>query len=435
MWYLSWARCLTDQLKRIRLDGCGTWQIAKILLKCGLLVNLENFEQHAIPCWRLAGDDTNGAGMIAKSKPRVLVFSQRNISHALFHCPHYEFEDVICKIDSAELLVPHADPSSLRYSLAKRAAYRLPVTLDPGIEKFNGKDHYELFFAICGIPSDLLAVDAAIDWRQSCTTSVCLIDEFWIRQIDEYRQFLRILAKFDIVMLYYSQSVKPVGERIHRKCSYLAPGVDALLFNPYPEQPKRAIDLYSIGRRSEITHQKLLQLASNARFFYLHDSIRGSQAINPAQHRTLFANIAKRSRYFIVNPGLIDDPKTRGNQSEIGNRYFEGAASGTIMVGERPQNEEFERLFDWPDALIDMPYDSSEIDLIIQELDRQPERQERIRQNNVAHALLRHDWAYRWDAILKIAGLAPMPQLLERKELLQGLGEAVLEGNMARTSA
>jgi hypothetical protein len=105
------------------------------------------------------------------------------------------------------------------------------------------------------------------------------------------------------------------------------------------------------------------------------------------------------------------------------------------MVGERPQNEEFERLFDWPDALIDMPYDSSEIDLIIQELDRQPERQERIRQNNVAHALLRHDWAYRWDAILKIAGLAPMPQLLERKELLQGLGEAVLEGNMARTSA
>jgi spore maturation protein CgeB len=215
----------------------------------------------------------------------------------------------------------------------------------------------------------------------------------------------------------------------------LAPGVDALLFNPYPEQPKRAIDLYSIGRRSEITHQKLLQLASDARFFYLHDSIRGSQAINPAQHRTLFANIAKRSRYFIVNPGLIDDPKTRGNQSEIGNRYFEGAASGTIMVGERPQNEEFEKLFDWPDALIDMPYDSSEIDWIIQELDRQPERQERIRQNNVAHALLRHDWAYRWGSILQIAGLAPMPQLLERKERLQGLGQAVLEGNMARTSA
>ena len=41
----------------------------------------------------------------------------------------------------------------------------------------------------------------------------------------------------------------------------------------------------------------------------------------------------------------------------MGNRFFEGAASGAIMVGERPNNEEFERLFNWPEAVTQLPYD------------------------------------------------------------------------------
>jgi len=161
--------------------------------------------------------------------------------------------------------------------------------------------------------------------------------------------------------------------------------------------------------------------------FYLHDSIAGDQAINSTEHRALFANIAKRSRYFIVNPGLIDRPDKRGNQIESGNRYFEGAASGTVMVGERPNNGEFEKLFDWPDAVIHLPYDCSDIDAVINEIDRQPERQNRMRRTNVGHALMRHDWVYRWEAVLKIVGLEPMPELSQRKERLRSLAETILQ--------
>jgi hypothetical protein len=113
---------------------------------------------------------------------------------------------------------------------------------------------------------------------------------------------------------------------------------------------------------------------------------------------------------------------------EIGNRYFEGAASGTVMLGERPKNAVFEKLFDWPDAVVHLDYDSSEIDRIINDLDRQPERQERIRRTNVAQSLLRHDWAYRWEAIIKTVGLEPMPQLLDRKKRLQTLAREVSSG-------
>ena len=366
--------------------------------------------------------------LIARARsPRILIFSQRNIfKKALFRCAHYEFEDIISQLDSVELLAPELDLSARRQAIAKRIAFHAPIALNPGIERTRPKAHYDLFLAVCGAPTDLLMVDAVRNWREACKTSICLIDELWVREMAGYRHFLRILEKFDVVMLYYSQSVQALNERIRRKCVFLAPGVDTTLFSPYPAPPKRVVDVYSIGRRSEITHQALLKMASEDGLFYLHDSIAGDQAIHSSQHRALFANVAKRSRYFIVNPGLIDRPDRRGNQIEIGNRYFEGTAAGAILVGERPNNQEFEKLFDWPDAVIPLPYNSSDLNLI-KELNKQPERQDRICRNNVAQAMLRHDWVYRWETILETAGLRPMPELFERKEHLKTMAAAVLQ--------
>ncbi len=361
---------------------------------------------------------------------RILIFSQRNIfKRALFRCAHYEFENIISQIDSVELLAPELDLSRRRHAIAKRIAFHAPIALNPGIQRIPPKAHYDLFLAVCGAPADLLMVNAVRNWREVCKTSICLIDELWVRDMAGHRHFLRILEKFDVVMLYYSQSVDALSERIRRKCVYLPPGVDTTLFSPYPAPPKRVVDVYSIGRRSETTHQALLRMASEDGLFYLHDTIAGDQAIDPSQHRALFANVAKRSRYFMVNPGLFDRPDKRGNQIEIGNRYFEGIAAGTILVGERPNNQEFDRLFDWPDVVIPLAYNSPDINLLIRELDRQPERQDRIRRTNVAQALLRHDWVYRWEAMLKTAGLEPMPELFERKERLRTMAAAVSQND------
>jgi hypothetical protein len=226
-------------------------------------------------------------------------------------------------------------------------------------------------------------------------------------------------------MLYYSQTVKPLSELTGRKCAFLPPGVDTILFCPNPNPPERVVDVYSIGRRSEITHRRLLNMARNGDLLYLHDSIGGSQAINSKEHRALFANIAKRSRYFIVNPGKIDEPQTRGNQSETSNRYFEGAASGAIMVGERPNNNVFEDLFDWPEAVTLLPYGSPDIDVVIKDLDADPKRQERIRRTGLVQALMRHDWVYRWEDVLKSLGHQPTPGALERKDRLRKLADSV----------
>jgi len=363
--------------------------------------------------------------------PRIVVFSLRNIfNKALFRCAHFEFENVISQIDAVEMVAPTLDPSGLRNQLAARVAFHLPVALNPGIEKTSPKAKYDLFFAICGSARDLLMVNAVSNWRDVCKKSICLIDELWVKEMAEYPYFLRLLEQFDVILLYYSQSVGPLSEKLGLTCNFLPPGLDALHFCPYPELPKRVVDVYSIGRRSENTHLALLRMAGQDGLFYVHDTIAGDQAIDSTQHRTLFANIAKRSRYFVVNPGLIDRPEKRGNQIEIGNRYFEGAASGAIMIGERPNNEEFERLFDWPDALIHLPYGSSDIGVLIKELDGQPERQKAIRRANVAQSLLRNDWTYRWEKVLAAGGLEPIPALFERKQRLQRTADSVLNSEL-----
>ena len=370
-----------------------------------------------------------------KQKPegaRTLIFSQRNLSQVLpYRCAHFEFEDVISQIDAVDVLAPRIDLSTRRYRFAKQLAYHSPVALNPGIDQAAIREGYDLFLAICGNPTDLLSINAIENWRKSCKKAVCLIDEVWVTQIGRYRNFLRMLDKFDLVVLYYSQSVKPVNELIRAdKCIFLPPGVDTIRFCPYPNAPKRSIDVYSIGRRSAVTHRAFLEMAA-AGLFYLHDSTSADQVLDPTEHRILFANISKRSRYFIVNPGLIDRPDVRGTQLEIGNRYFEAAASGNILLGERPHNGEFEKFFDWADAMIDLPYDSPDVARVIQGLDRDQERQEAMRNSNMRQALLRHDWAYRWEAILKASNISPMPQMEARKQRLQSLAGQI--GNSKET--
>jgi len=297
--------------------------------------------------------------------------------------------------------------------------------MNPGLPRTRLNRSYDLFFALCGSPVDLLTLNSVANWRKMAKTSICLLDEMWVTELKAYKHYLSTLAQFDVIMFYYSQTAEAVGNALRRECMFVPPGIDSILFCPYPECRQRVVDVYSIGRRSQITHQALLRVASDHGLLYIHDSISGGSAIDVKEHRELLASIAKRSRYFIVNPALVDRPDVRGDQNEIGNRYFEGAASGAVMIGEPSKNEEFGTLFDWPDAVVYLPYGSGSIEKLIAEMDRQPERLQRIRKSNVVNALMRHDWVYRWETVLKAAGLEAMRGLLERKERLQQLASSI----------
>jgi len=252
------------------------------------------------------------------------------------------------------------------------------------------------------------------------------VTEYYAHLIPETQSCMEVLSQFDHVLFMFDTSA-PFQERIGGRGSYFPAGIDAIRFCPYPNPPRRSIDVMSIGRKSEETHQALLKLSRDKGLFYVYDTIDDLHAYNLDEHRSLIANMAKRSRYFMVNPGKIDSPEETGGQSEFGYRYFEGAAPGALMIGERPSNREFERIFHWPDAVFRVPFGSQDVGAILDDLDQQPERQARARKRNMVECLRHHDWLHRWEAVLDRAGLAPLAAAQERKQRLDELAAMVEE--------
>ena len=103
------------------------------------------------------------------------------------------------------------------------------------------------------------------------------------------------------------------------------------------------------------------------------------------------------------------------------------------MLGMRPyNNKEFDKIFTWQDAVIEVPFTTDEIVTAIREFDKEPERQMKVRQTNITQCLLHHDWAYRWESILNLVGMKPLPVFQNRLRALNELASRVEEGSVQR---
>ena len=133
----------------------------------------------------------------------------------------------------------------------------------------------------------------------------------------------------------------------------------------------------------------------------------------------------QRSRYSINYFAKFDEAATIGKSQEMGSRFFEGAAAGTVMLGMPPTSEIFSQYFDWEDIVITVDPRDQDILAAIAELDAQPERLERIRRRNVVNSLLRHDWVYRWKTMLAAVNIEHSPMMIDREQRLQQLAKAI----------
>ncbi len=107
----------------------------------------------------------------------------------------------------------------------------------------------------------------------------------------------------------------------------------------------------------------------------------------------------------------------------MGFRYYEGAAAGTVMVGQAPNCLPFQEMFDWPNAVVHMSPDGSDVEDVLAGLMAEPERVRHIGSRNAQEALLRHDWIHRWRRILEIAGLPAHPRTESREATLKLLAD------------
>jgi hypothetical protein len=370
---------------------------------------------------------------------RVLLLSQRRIANLVAYCLAYEFEDVFAAVTGAERI----DVTDLPALELSRRAYKL-VRLASGSPRFARRlapyprskvvldRDFEFFFPVFSHAYELYSLAMIPNWRQRCRKAACIINEAWSDQLPEY--LFELLSAFDHVFLTFRHSVKDVARITGRPCTYLPPAVDVPRFTPAsPDQP-RPIDVCNIGRRSLVTHQALLEEAARHESFYYYDTMAASGADlkdrtfhvdNPHEHRGMLATILKHSCYFIANRSYVNRPEFTAGREEMSSRFYEGAAAGTVMIGEAPRTEEFKRQFDWPDAVIHLPFDSPDIGRILADLNGDPERLRAVRRNNAREAALRHDWLHRIWLVFDTLGLPPTDGMRARAQRLDQIASQV----------
>jgi hypothetical protein len=351
-------------------------------------------------------------------QPRIGLFSLRQLHKQVYRSSLYEFEDVIAASENVDLIEAVGLPPRLNWlnlKLERYAERYFNTDIFPGT-RFKPQPlegHYDLLIVICQKEDDLRYLRRIPDWRKHCTKAVCWIDELWASRVEKYPRQLELLADFDAVFLGFSTTLPVVQRRLAAPCYHLPVGADTLAFNPFPQAPERTIDLYSMGRRAPITHAMMLEMARTRGLFYMYDSAPLGSVTKPIEHRRMLSSLIQRTRLFLVAPAKVTSPHETQGQTEVGTRYFEGAAGGAILVGERPNLPAFDQDFDWPDAVVHLAYNSDDPTQLL-ELLADPRRMRAIHERNASQSLRRHDWAYRWRDMLLALGM-PLPRNLQQR--------------------
>ncbi len=363
--------------------------------------------------------------MRSPAPARVLILSDREVAPAISRCGTYEFEDVACAVDAVDLR-PLGSAASRHVRRLERhapAAFRTPDML-------VRDDPYDLLYVSLHSLPELARLHPLGRILALARHTVVSIDELWSNELGQHANDLKMLARFDEIWSCCATGAEALTRWIGRPGHHLAPSIDAMRFAPPTQTPKRVIDLHLMGRRRPELHRVLREAAAKSERFYHFDTIQLNPRVSDhVEHRVHLAELIQRTRFFVVDVANSDRPEKTGGQVEYGPRYVEGAAGGAILIGRAPSTPAFESNF-WPGAVIPIEPDSAEITRVIDELDREPERADRIRNANVAQVLRRHDAAYRWERILRSVGLEPLPALDERKRKLERLA-AEFEGRSA----
>jgi hypothetical protein len=267
---------------------------------------------------------------------------------------------------------------------------------------------------------------------------VCYLINSWHIEIHQFRSVKPILDQFDAVFTSTKSSVEALQALTTARVAYIPLAVDALSMAPVRLSEPRVIDAYSMGRRSDFVHHQLKAEMAAGRMVYVYDTVPANvKTRNFEEHIQQRNHLLQRTKFlpcFSIQAFASHQLEIAKAQDTVPHRFYEGAATGTVMVGARPQNTDFETMFDWPDALIEMAADHRDVPGFLRQLDADTVRMASARRANVVNTLRRHDFVYRWERMRACVGAAPSSKLELRKARLRARADE-LQALCASTEA
>jgi hypothetical protein len=320
----------------------------------------------------------------------------------------FDREDFISKHFSVDILAPLAGklPSAMN-----RRLYRRLKPLSKNLGQLMIKDlnrfltQYDLIILHC---MGLSEIDLFRDYILSGSgiKIICSIEDVWPHNIDQQVHERNLLKECDTVISNCYHAVQHLKTKFNfTNAYYLPPSLDAIAcYEPAKIQVKRSIDLYYMGRRIEKRHAKFVHWSNKSGAFYFFDTAGNVPMIDHREHRKRYINILNRTKLFVVSPGKVVNPLNEVLPEEIGYRYFEGAACGTVMIGDIPNSPVFKECFDYPNPVLPIP-DSDELNSFLEEytaLSSDPFYPTRIA--GLKNILEHFDHAHWWNKLMKYSG-------------------------------
>ena len=386
------------------------------------------------------------------SARNVLLISNYNTVRRPYNGVAFEFVQSIATLENATVVAPEGrryakslfadvarEYASVQTEMLSVLRQRVGLTSVARTRRTAPEGEFDLCFYMCQFPRDLPEIDRVARWRERSGKACAFILETWPHTMSKFRADLRILDRFDHVFVLNSRSIEALQRYTSTPVSFLPTGTDCMPCGPdLQPAPERCIDFLSLGRRERSTHRLLCDYASRNGKFYYYDAWANMTARDWAQARRMSAELIRRAKYYVAwDPASIIALKRKaiGPDTVLSTRFFEGAAGGAVLVGTRPAVADFDTLFDWPDAVVELPNEESAVIRTLCDLDADPERTATISLNNRVQSLRRHDWAYRWAAILETMGLERTAALDARINLLRSLADETDASAAARTAA
>jgi hypothetical protein len=351
---------------------------------------------------------------------RILLFSPRGLRMEVFRSFDYEMEDFVASVEDVEWYIPEQKhQSSARQHWFEGISRRtLKFPWNPAFRMPPIIGDHDLFYVQCMFIWDLNYIARIPDWTGKVKKSVIYITELFLSDIADNPPILDVLKRFDLILISFSGTVERLQELTGVKTVFCTSGVNALKIAPGPDTFHRPVELHSMGRCNQVFFREFQRLVDQHDWTYIYNVFKLTTLDDYRLNRKFLCDLMKRTMFFEVNPAKFDGDVESKNQHEFGYRYFEGIASGCILVGLPNLNLNFNQVFPWEEVLIQLPDTTKEIGPFLLDLYQQKDRLKSISRRNVHGALSYHDFAHRWEFTIKQMGLEPTDALLQRKEQL-----------------
>lgn len=149
---------------------------------------------------------------------------------------------------------------------------------------------------------------------------------------------------FNICITSFNDAVSHLETFTNKKWHYIEQAVPVSLFRPIALAEK-LIPFSSYGRRQGDFHKVLLEFCERNHLYYDFTTHSGASPTAPEyQLYKQYAWHLSHSMFTVSWPVELTNPRRAGRLRPITCRWFEAAASGTIILGKKPDNSMFDEL-------------------------------------------------------------------------------------------